>query len=59
MAIDLGMRGFGSVSGFDFKEQNVRRAVRLRDYMGADNVVFKRANVFDLPIEYREGFDVV
>lgn len=59
MAIDMALRGFKNVEAFDFKEENIRRASLLAEYMGASNVSFKVHNVFDLPEVYDNGFDVV
>ncbi|MCA0964722.1 class I SAM-dependent methyltransferase [Salipiger bermudensis] len=58
MAIDMAHRGFRSVTAFDFKEDNIRRAGMLNAYMGTD-VQLDVANAYDLPAHYQEGFDVV
>lgn len=59
-ALDMALRGLSKVSAFDFKPENVEKARRLAEYMGAENVKFEVQNVYALPPEYfNEGFDIV
>jgi ubiquinone/menaquinone biosynthesis C-methylase UbiE len=59
MAIDMALRGFGQVTAFDMKEENIARAQALSDYMGVANATFEIQNVYNLPSRYEDGFDVV
>jgi len=58
-AIDMALRGVKHVTAFDFKPDNIDKAKRLADYMGAANAHFDVQNVYDLPVQYRDGFDIV
>lgn len=58
MAIDMAHRGFGQVTAFDFKPDNIHRAGMLNDYMGT-GVQLDVADAYDLPEHYAGGFDVV
>lgn len=53
--------GARSVVGLDIREQNVRRAMLMRDHLGIsrERLELREQNILDLPLAPEETFDVV
>lgn len=58
IAIDMALRGFGSVTAFDIKKENIDRAKKLASYMKAD-VDFNVDDVYSIAERYGNQFDIV